>query len=69
MILITNLLVSKLGFWLVAILAIVLAAHRRKAMLPFLNHQWRGPDRVPTQQIRSDLPREDHSHLTQEDGL
>ncbi len=69
MILITNLLVSKLGFWIVAILAIVLAVHRRKALRPFLTGRWRGPDRSPTRQIQSDLPRDDHSHSTQEGGL
>ena len=69
MILVTNLLVSKMGFWIVAILAIVLAVHRRKALRPFLNRQWRGPDRSLTRQIQSDLPRDDHSHSTQEGGL
>ena len=69
MILIANLLVSKLGFWIVAILAIVLAVHRRKALRPFLNRQWRGPDRGATRQVQSDLPGQNHSHPTQEGGL
>ena len=68
MILITNLLVSKPGFWIVAVLAIVLAAHRRKSLRPFLTGRWRGPDREPAGQIQSDLPREDHPHPTQEGG-
>ena len=69
MILVTTLLVSKLGFWIVAILAIVLAVHRRKALRPFLNRQWGGPDREPTRQIQSDLLGQNHSHPTQEGGL
>jgi hypothetical protein len=38
-------------------------------MRSFLTRRWHGPDRVPTRQIQSDLPRGDHSHPTQEGGL